>query len=68
MINLILENNRNINRALFRHTTDDGLSIIAEVIYNVFRLPISPKKKQKFQQNLKLLKKFISEKKDEKYW
>ena len=33
------------------------------MVYNVFRLPRSAKKKQKLQQNLKLLKKFINEKK-----
>ena len=50
MINLMLENNQKINRALFRHFTDGGLSAIAEVIYNVFRLPISAKKKKKFEE------------------
>ena len=61
MINIMLENNQKINRALFRHITDDGLSAIAEVIYNVFHLPISAKKKKKIQQNLKVSKKFINE-------
>ena len=43
MINLMLENNQKINRALFRHITDEGLSAIAGAIYNVFHLPISAK-------------------------
>ena len=62
MISLVLENNQKINRALFSHITDERLSAIAEVIYNVFCLPMSVKKKKKFQQNLKVLKKFINEK------
>ena len=62
MISLLLENNHKVNRALFRNITDDGLSAIAEVIYNVFRLPIGEKKKKNFQQNFKVLKKFINTK------
>ena len=46
MINLILENKQKINRTLFRHINEEGWSAIAEVIYNVFRLPISSNKKK----------------------
>ena len=60
MFNLMLENNQKINRAIFRHISDKGLNAIAEVIYNIFRLPIGSKKK--FQQNLKVLKTFINQK------
>ena len=58
-INLLLENNRSLNRHLLSHASDKNLQAIAEIFYNVFRLPLGKKKKDLFLQRLNFLKKFV---------
>ena len=58
-INLLLENNHSLNRHLLSYASDKNLQAIAEIFYNVFRLPIGKKKKDLFLQRLNFLKKFV---------
>ena len=43
-INLLLEKNHSLNRYLLSHARDKNLQAIAEIFYNVFRLPLGKKK------------------------
>ena len=58
-IKLLLEKNQSLNRQLLSHASDKNLKAIAEIFYNVFRLPLGKKKKELFLQRLKFLKKFV---------
>ena len=58
-INLLLENNHSLNRHLLSHASGKNLQAIAEIFYNVFRLPLGKKKKDLFLQRLNFLKKFV---------
>ena len=58
-INLLLEKNQPLNRHLLSHASDQNLRAIAEIFYNVFRLPLSKKRIELFLEKLKFLKKFI---------
>ena len=56
---LLLENNLDLNRHVLIHVTPYQLTGVAEIFYNVFRLPLTKKKREKFLSYLKLLKKII---------
>ena len=58
----ILDNNHTLNRHIFINAKDYQLRSIAEVFFNVFRIPLSREKKKKFQENIKLLRNFIQNK------
>ena len=58
-INLLLEKNQCLNRQLLYHAGDQNLKAIAEIFYNVFRLPLGNKRKKLFLERLKFLKKFV---------
>ena len=58
-INLLLEKNQSLNKQLLSYASDQNLKEIAEIFYNVFRLPLGKKRKGLFLQRLKFLKKFI---------
>ena len=55
-IYLLLENNLNLNKYILgkKH-----LQSLAEIFYNVFRLPLSPKTRDKFNKKIKIFKKCI---------
>ena len=57
-IYLLLENNLILNRYILAHAGKKNLQSLAEIFYNVFRLPLSSKSK-KFNKNIKSLRKFI---------
>ena len=58
-INLLLEKNQPLNRQLLSHGSDQNLRAIAEIFYNVFRLPLTKRKRELFLEKIKFLKKFI---------
>ena len=47
-IKLLLEKNQSLNRQLLSHSSDKNLKAIAEIFYNVFRLPLGKKKRNCF--------------------
>ena len=65
-IRLILQNNIRLTRILLTHATEKQLQSIAEIFYNVFKLPLSKAKRENFLKHLKLLKKYIENKKARK--
>ena len=56
---LLLENNLYLNKHIFIHATPSQLKAVAEIFYNVFKLPLTKKKREKFLSCLKILKKYI---------
>ena len=56
---LLLENNLDLNKHILIHASSSQLKAIAEIFYNIFKLPLSKKKREKFINYLKILKKFI---------
>ena len=59
LLRVILKNNHNLNKCIFRHIEDSGLKAIVDIIYNVWNFPLSKKKKKNFLNNYKQLQKFI---------
>ena len=55
IIKLLLENNHNLNRHLFSHISERQIKAITELIYNVWHLPLSKKKKSEIKTHIKLL-------------
>ena len=58
-IKLLLEKNISLNRHLLANASDKNLQAIAEIFYNVFRLPLAKTKRELFLEKLKFLKKFV---------
>ena len=58
-IYMLLENNLNLNKHLLSEVGRKHLKSLAEIFYNVFRLPLLPKTRDKFNKKIKILKKFI---------
>ena len=58
-IYLLLDNNLNLNKHILTHAGRRNLQSLAEIFYNVFRLPLSNKTRNKFHKNIKILRKFI---------
>ena len=56
---LLLENNLDLNKHILIHATPSQLKAVAEIFYNVFKLPLTKKKKETFLGYLKILKKYI---------
>ena len=56
---LLLENNLHLNKHILIHASPSQLKALAEIFYNVFKLPLTKKKKEKFLSCLKILKKYI---------
>ena len=54
---LLLENNLELNKHILIHATPSQLKAVAEIFYNVFKLPLTKKKKEKFLNCLKKYKK-----------
>ena len=52
---LLLENNLHLNKHILIHASPSQLKALAEIFYNVFKLPLTKKKKGKI---LKLPKNF----------
>ena len=63
---LVLDNNQSLNRHIFLHAKDNHLKSLAEIFYNVFQLPLTQEKKKKFQKNIKVLRKFIQNKEQQR--
>ena len=58
-LNLLLEKDKNLNKYLLIHASSRHLQSLAEIFYNVFRLPLINTTKKKFNENIDILKKFI---------
>ena len=58
-IYLLLDNNLNLNKHILTHAGRKNLQSLAEIFYNVFRLPLSNQTRKKFLKNIKILRKFI---------
>ena len=58
-LNLLLEKDKNLNKYLLIHAPRRHLQSLAEIFYNVFRLPLNKKTKIKFNENIDILRKFI---------
>ena len=43
---LLLENNLDLNKHILIHATPSQLKAVAEIFYNVFKLPLTKKKKR----------------------
>ena len=43
---LLLENNLDLNKHILIHATPSHLKAVAEIFYNVFKLPLNKKKKK----------------------
>ena len=56
---LLLENNLHLNKHILIHATPSQFKAVAEIFYNVFKLPLTKRKKEKFLSWLKILKKYI---------
>ena len=56
---LRLEKDKNLNKYLLIHASRRHLQSLAEILYNVFLLPLSNKTKRKFNENIGILRKFI---------
>ena len=56
---LLLQNDLDLNKHIFIHATPSQLKAVAEIFYNVFKLPLTKRKKEKFLSWLKILKKYI---------
>ena len=61
-LKILLENNQRLNKHLFIHAKRNNLSSVAEIFYNVFRLPLPKKKRKLFQENIALLRRYIQNK------
>ena len=61
-LRILLENNQKLNKQLFIHAKKNHLSSVAEIFYNVFRLPLPNKNRKLFQKNIVLLRCFIQTK------
>ena len=57
-LNLLLEKDKNLNKYLLIHASRSHLQSLAEIFYNVFRLPLN-NKTRKFNENIDILRKFI---------
>ena len=66
---LLLENNLYLNKHIFIHATPSQLKAVTEIFYNVFKLPLTKKKREKFLSWLKILKKIykVWGKREEEY-
>ena len=56
---LLLENNLDLNKNILIHASSSQLKAVAEIFYNVFKLPLTKSKREKFLRCLKILKKYI---------
>ena len=65
-IRILLQNNLKLSKILLTHATSSQLQAVAEIFYNVFKLPLNKKKKEQFLKNIKLLKRFLEDKKGRK--
>ena len=52
---LLLENNLDLNKNILIHASLSQLKAVAEIFYNVFKRPLSKKKREKFINYLKIL-------------
>ena len=58
-LEVIFENNQKLNKFILLHASAKHLEAIAEIFYNIFRLPLSPTIRSNFIKNIRILKKFI---------
>ena len=61
-LEVIFENNKKVNKYILFHASPKHLQAIAEIFYNVFRLPLSPSIRSNFIKNIRILKKLIQHK------
>ena len=58
----LLENNPDLNKILISQASDSHLAVVAEILQNIFRFPLSKKKKLLVIRDLKLIKKYLENK------
>ena len=55
-LKVILDNNKNLNKYIFSEANQSQIKAIAEIFFNIFRLPLSKKIKAKFKKYSGLIK------------
>ena len=65
-LKVLMDNNREINKAIFRNISKKLLNAVVEIVYNVWRLPLNTKQRGFFERRIKTLCSFINEKKKRK--
>ena len=58
-LKVILNNNKTLNKHMFSEVNQSQIKAIAEIFYNIFRLPLSKKTKTKFEKYSELIKRFL---------
>ena len=58
-LKVILDNNKNLNKYMFSEANQSQVKAIAEIFFNIFRLPLSKKTKAKFDKYSALIKRFL---------
>ena len=58
-LKVILDNNKILNKYMFSEANQSQIKAIAEIFFNIFRLPLSKKTKAKFEKYSRLLKRFL---------
>ena len=58
-LKVILNNNKTLNKHMFSEDNQSQIKAIAEIFYNIFRLPLSKKTKTKFEKYSGLIKRFL---------
>ena len=58
-LKVILDNNKNLNKYMFSEANQLQLKAIAEIFFNIFRLPLSKKTKAKLEKYSGLIKRFL---------
>ena len=62
IIKATLDNNHKLNGYLFRYITENQIKAIAELICNIWHLPLNKKRKSEIKNHIKLSKQFIHNK------
>ena len=58
-LKVILDNNKNLNKYIFSEANQSQIKAIAEIFFNIFRLPLSKKIRAKFEKYSGLIKQFL---------
>ena len=58
-LKVILDNNKILNKCMFSEPNQSQIKAIAEIFFNIFRLPLSKKTKTKFEKYSGLIKRFL---------
>ena len=65
-LKVLLENNKEINKYIFRHINHKLLKAIVEIVYNVWKLPLKKENTLYLEKNFKILRRFIKARKERK--